>query len=96
MLLLLNKDTYHRLGYYQSEGNLSSMVNSAWASALGCFDDEVGHLVHFPDNGCYYINKNSDDYHQQLEDLFRRVSYLAKKRTKCYGEGYRNFGTSSR
>lgn len=96
MLLLLNKDTYHRLGDYQSEGNLSSMVNSAWASALGCFDDEVRHLVHFPDKGCYYINKNSDDYHQQLEDLFRRVSYLAKKRTKCYGEGYRNFGTSSR
>ncbi|MFT7681206.1 MAG: hypothetical protein ACI935_000651 [Moritella dasanensis] len=96
MLLLLNKDTYHGLGCYQREGNLSSMVNSAWASALDCIGDEIGRLVHFPENCCYHINKNSDDYNQQLEDLFRRVSYLAKKRTKCYGEGHRTFGTSSR
>ncbi|MFA0464544.1 inovirus-type Gp2 protein, partial [Vibrio sp. 10N.261.45.F1] len=29
-------------------------------------------------------------------DLFRRISYLAKKDTKHYGEGRRNFGTSYR
>jgi len=96
IVILLNKDTYHGLGYYGDNDNLSSMIIEAWKSALNYFGEEVERLIHFPKNPCYYIDKNHEDYHQQLEALFRRVSYLAKKRTKCYGEGKRSFGVSSR
>jgi len=96
ILILLNKDTYHCLGDYQRDGNLASMIIGAWASTLGWGDDEIGRLVHFPEKPSYYIDKNNADYYLQLESVFNRASYLAKKITKCYGEGHRTFGTSSR
>jgi hypothetical protein len=96
IVLFFNKDRFHKAGDYKWEGSLASMIIESWASALKCnFDDGFG-LVNFPEYHGYYLNENSQEFLQQRRDLFHRISYLAKKRTKHYGEGSRCFGCSSR
>lgn len=67
----------------------------AWASALGLIDvNHAKRLVHFPANSSYFIDRNSELFEKQYEDLFYRTSYLAKVETKEYGDKQRNFGYS--
>ena len=96
VVLFFNKDRYYRSGDYSSDGSLASMIIAAWSSALGCSVASSFRLVHFPKNHGYYLNEKSSEFSQQYSDLFYRISYLAKKRTKRYGEGSRCFGCSSR
>jgi hypothetical protein len=96
LVLFFNKDRFHKSGSYKWEGSLASMITSAWGSALGCDADNSFHLVYFPESHGYYLNENSMAFSQQYSDLFYRISYLAKKRTKHYGEGGRCFGCSFR
>ncbi|MGO2233997.1 MAG: inovirus Gp2 family protein [Marinomonas sp.] len=96
IVLFFNKDRFHRAGEYSSDGSLASMIIAAWSSALGCSVASSFRLVHFPKNNGYYLDENSQEFSQQYSDLFYRISYLAKKRTKHYGEGGRCFGCSSR
>ncbi|MCE2573912.1 inovirus Gp2 family protein [Motilimonas eburnea] len=94
--LLLNKDRFCRLGDWKSRGSLAGVIIESWASAIDLeFDDTLG-LVHFSKNGEYRLNQNDRNFNQQYSELFYRLSYLAKKRTKHYGEGRRNFGCSQR
>ena len=81
-VLFFNKDRYHRAGKYSSDGSLASMIIAAWSSALGCSVASIFRLVHFPENSGYYLDENSQEFSQQYSDLFYRISYLAKKRTK--------------
>lgn len=96
MVLLFNKDTYAFLGKYGKEGNLSHMLKKAWARVLDLDLEEASRLVHFPRNPIYYLNKNSSGFMEDFEDLFHRISYFAKVRTKEYGSRQKNFGTSRR
>lgn len=96
LVMFFNKDRFHTLGKYRNRGSLASMIIEAWASALSMEFEDVYRLVHFPENHGYYLMKGKPEFSRQYRDLFYRLSYLAKKDTKHYGEGHRCFGTSNR
>jgi len=99
VLLLLNKDTYHRLGSYSSsESNLAMRISRALTSALGIDNDVFSSLTHFPENPLYFLNRNAAplEFQNMLSQLLYRASYLAKKETKQYGDGFRSFSCSRR
>ena len=95
LLLLFNHDCYHCLGDFGAgEGNLAAKVKRAWARAIGYDVIDIGGLVHFPKNGSYRVITNAPSYSHDLQQLFKRVSYFAKVRTKCSGDRTRSFGCS--
>ena len=97
MVLFFNKDTYAHLGVLDStscNSNLIVKIRKAWASALNGDYEECECLVHIPNNPIYYLNRNNPFYTEVYSDLIYRISYLAKDKTKPYGDGYRCFGCS--
>lgn len=96
--LFLNNDTYFTLGNYDGSGNnLASKVYSAWASALGIEYFSISRYVHFPqDTPTYFVNMNSSKYIDDYNQVFYRLSYLAKLETKVFGTKEKNFGYSLR
>lgn len=89
-LLLLNRDAYHTLGFFNSQNeNLYSRIVSAWASALQLTWDEALGLVHIPDNPTYQVRDSVE-----FAALFYRVSYMCKVKTKRYGGWEHAFGCS--
>ena len=99
LILFFNKDTYAHLGNLKStffDKNLITKIRKAWASALNGDYDECAGLVFVPKNPIYYLNRNNAFSTEVHSDLIYRVSYLAKDKTKPYGDGYRCFGCSQR
>lgn len=97
VLLLLNKDTYAFLGKLKSnkrESNLITKIRKAWGSALCCTYETSEQLVYVPENPCYYLDRNNSKFKGVYRDILYRSSYLAKDKTKPYGDGYRSFGCS--
>ena len=95
VLIILNHDRYRTLGAFKNaDGNLSARIKTAWAIATGQSYTSVNRLVHFPEKPEYWLIRASEDYQQQLKNLFFRASYLAKSDTKVFGIGQRTFGTS--
>ncbi|MFC7299007.1 inovirus Gp2 family protein [Herminiimonas aquatilis] len=95
ILALLNKDVYYSLGDFNDEsGNLACMIRQAWSSALGLPFLGYQQLVHFPDRGVMFMDKNSPEFMPQLQIVLDRANYLAKEFTKQYGDGQRSFGCS--
>ena len=94
VLLLLNKDFYHGAGSYNADDSLYALIQQAWCSALGLDADKYSGLANMAENGCFYLNRNSPDYMQQVTGLLQRMEYLAKNHTKRYDDGYRSIGTS--
>lgn len=99
--IFLNRDAYHCLGSFavapepgSRAANMAQRIQAAWASALGLPADESIGLVHFPTNGVYQVDANSDEFIFQVIGLLKRLSYLAKIDTKRYENGYRCFGRS--
>lgn len=99
VLLLLNRDAYNSFGsYLAAEGNLAARIKKAWGSALNLSVDTVQSkgLVHFPENPVYLLDVRSDEFIDQYDSLFHRVSYFAKVETKNYGDGSHHFGCSQK
>lgn len=96
VLLLLNKDFYHGAGSYNADDSLYALIQQAWCSALGLDTEQYSGLANMTENGCYYLNKRSPNYMQQVTELLKRMDYLAKDHTKCYDDGYRSIGMSRR
>ena len=99
LILFFNKDTYAHLGDLKSNSldkNLITKIRKAWASALSGNYDECAGLVFVPKNPIYYLNRNNALSTEVHSDLIYRISYLAKDKTKPYGDGYRCFGCSQR
>ncbi|MCE1608849.1 inovirus Gp2 family protein [Enterobacter ludwigii] len=94
VLLLLNKDFYHGAGSYNANDSLYALIQQAWCSALGLDSEQYSGLANMAENGCYYLNRKSPNYMQQLTELLKRMDYLAKDHTKSYGDGYRSIGMS--
>lgn len=94
VLLLLNKDFYHGAGNYNADDSLYALIQQAWCSALGLNPVQYSALANMTLNGCYYLNRNSPNYMQQVIELLDRMEYLAKDHTKCYDDGYRSIGMS--
>lgn len=93
-LLLLNKDLYHGAGKFDSDNSLAALIQQAWYSALGLDSIMYSSLVHFPVSGVFHLNINKEDYEQKLNQLLKRMEYLAKDYTKNYNDGYRSIGRS--
>lgn len=96
-IIFLNKDSFNFLGNYNSsDGNLASMIYSAWASATHSSIEDAIKMVHFPKKPIHTINKNSDTYtfEKDYQDLFTRSLYLAKTKSRYTADGGRSFGTS--
>ena len=98
ILIFLNKDTYRFIGEYESSKNaIANMIRKAWTSALGLKPGDSNHLVHFPENPFYILNKNNtNNFTSTYDSLHYRASYLAKIETKDYSDGFRCFGCSHR
>lgn len=95
LVILINKDCYDRLGdITATEGNTAARIKKAWASALGLELHEAAGLVHFTDNGVFRLDVNSKTFNDDYCNLFYAISYLAKAKTKHYGDGTKSFGCS--
>lgn len=95
IVVFLNGNIYSNLGYFTAkEGNTAARIRQAWASALGVHIIDIDGAVYFTDNATYTLNKTDSNYKAQYDDLFYRLSYFAKKATKHYGNGSKNFGSS--
>ncbi|WP_229624156.1 inovirus Gp2 family protein [Vibrio parahaemolyticus] len=96
VMIIVNKDVYRSIGEYHHDGSLATMILSAWGSSLSLDYNQGKSLVYFPNNCAYVVNYRDSKYEEQYDDLFHRVSYLAKTRTKNINRYYRSFGCSSR
>ncbi|OEG75176.1 transposase [Shewanella colwelliana] len=95
LVLFFNKDAFAHLGYLDlNRDNLYSRIVEAWSSALGMLDIEVKPLVHIPRNAVNYLNTNSTEFYDQLDDFWNQFTYLAKVATKDINDGNRNIGYS--
>ncbi|WP_421247685.1 inovirus Gp2 family protein [Aeromonas jandaei] len=102
LVLMLNKDAFCSLGDFRANPadkhanpSLFIMLCQAWCSALKLSNIEKhASLVHFPQNPWYWPRaeeRHSVDY----KGLIKRVSYMAKDRTKIYSKETRSFGCSA-
>tara|TARA_B100000676_G_scaffold313222_1_gene392433 strand:- start:2192 stop:2902 length:711 start_codon:yes stop_codon:yes gene_type:complete len=107
--IMVNRDAYSALGRIagqaepdtpwwlaeeQAVSNMAERIQRAWSRALGLTGSQGVGLVHFPDNAVQLISEGSSMYTAQYQEVFRRMSYLAKVESKLYDDGYRNFGCS--
>ena len=74
--------------------NLYCRILNAWASALNDNPHNVVGLVHTCKNGTYHLEQSNPNFSMVYSDLMKRLSYLAKVKTKQIGDGYRHFGCS--
>jgi hypothetical protein len=95
VVFLFNKDAVCGFGRNSIENSSTySRILSAWASAIGISPENAVGLVHICKNGAYWLNKSSATYSTDLELAMERFSYLAKRETKQFDDGNRNFGSS--
>lgn len=100
--LLLNRDAYFTLGDYSKlrsnncnyEAMLAGRICKAWGVALGLDWRTAIRGVHFPKRPVSPLQMRSVEFQRQFIGVFYRLSYFAKRRTKVYGDGQRNFGMS--
>jgi hypothetical protein len=94
LLILFNYNAYNTIGNINNDGdNLAFRIRNAWASALGCPFEKAKKGVHFPRNRNYFISKGPT-LRGDVEAIFYRASYMAKRRSKDFTDGQRNFGCS--
>lgn len=91
-VVLLNGHAFNCLGsYLATEGNISSRICEAWASALGESVERAKPLVHFPISPAYYLRRSDPE---SVSEFFYRASYLCKVESKQYGHGHHGYGAS--
>jgi hypothetical protein len=89
-VLFFNKQTFRGLREFDPDlGSLYDMISSAWGSALGMEEGLAVGLVGTPDNAIYWISEG-----ERYDDLFYRLSYIAKLHSKRFGLPGDNFGAS--
>ncbi|MGI2259400.1 inovirus Gp2 family protein [Shewanella sp. GXUN23E] len=97
LVFMFNKDSIAHLGKFDlNHSNLCSKIATSWASALGLDEREAVNLVHFCQNGQYYLDANSPDIPNQFNAVMQRLSYLAKTHSKDIGDGHRHLGRSQK
>ncbi|OWJ89460.1 hypothetical protein B6S59_30705 [Pseudomonas sp. A46] len=102
LALLLNRDAYFSLGDYSKlqsadcnyDQMLAGRIFKAWGVAL-CLGWTVAMKgVLFAPQPVSPLLVRHKDFEKQFRAVFYRLSYFAKKRSKVYGDGQRNFGMS--
>jgi hypothetical protein len=92
-VLLVSREAYLGLGRIGSEEmSMYDRIVAAWNSALGLVPGVDSGLVHIPHNPVYHLDRNSDG--SDFRELFYRLSYFAKARSKQYGGSVNAFGGS--
>lgn len=97
--LFVNYDVYNCFGLINGKNiNMYNRLLFSWASALGLSIDLAKGLVHIPNNPIYKLDCRSETFNEDIHEVLYRLSYLAKLKTKPYGDGSggRFFGTSNR
>ncbi|MCG6449727.1 inovirus Gp2 family protein [Vibrio parahaemolyticus] len=94
IVILLNRDVYNCVGAFTHTNNLSHKIKTAWCRTLDVELCDGGRLVHFPKDFMYHLDINGIRFSSVLDQLFCRLSYFSKVRSKTFGDGYRNFGSS--
>ncbi|QAB14601.1 inovirus Gp2 family protein [Hydrogenovibrio thermophilus] len=102
VLLLLNKDSYQGLGNYSDPVSLMGLMRNSWAAALSLTYEQTKGIVNASEHKnnkrikpVHYVNRGSEDYQAQLDELIYRGSYLCKLETKRFlNNRSRNFGSS--
>ncbi len=108
--ILLNRDVYNSIGNYELQwclegydffapgrpraGSLHHRLTRAWATALGIFEEQGVGLVDYPRNAEHHLDAHDIDFPFAFADLFGRLSYMAKIRTKDYRAGADCYGSS--
>ena len=65
--------------------SMAGRINRAWARAIGISEEQGVGLVHYPKNAEFRMGCNRGmNFEYEFFDLFRRLSYLTKTRTKDY------------
>lgn len=85
LLLLFNGHAFNTLGRFSDDcESLYNRIGEAWAEALGLHASEGVKYLYIPSDGRYMVQS---ECWEQLADLFRRASYLAKVATKNFHDG---------
>lgn len=95
VVLLFNKDVYAYLGNYADTEavNMAKRIRKAWCSALKLSFPDYAHVVHFPENGVYWLERHSATMNcVEYRGFLLRIAYLFKLHSKV--PGGRNFGRS--
>jgi len=108
--IFLNRDVYNSIGNYKLQwcigsydffapgrsraGSLHHRLTRAWATALGIVEVKGAGLVEYPENAQYHLDAHDIDFPFAFADLFGRLSYMAKIRTKDYRAGADCYGSS--
>src|SRR5699024_2144151 len=104
--IFVNRDRYRSLGdishayqhidrYGTTPNTLLGYIYSAWMRALRLNVHDVRGLVHIPHNHTYRVDQNDcSGFFQAYSEVFYRLSYFAKLRTKNFDDGHRNLGFS--
>lgn len=96
LVLFFNNDTFRHPGIKrtgQSPSNLINIIIGAWSGALKIDLDNAWDLVTIPP-GASYLLRNTSIPDQAYCDLFERLSYFAKVKSKAYGENRNSYGSS--
>ncbi len=95
VVIILNKAAYYSLGDFMAPEPLAGKIQQAWWRAVGLDYPDYRGLVEFPENGGYWLSRESV-YNRYLPymEFMQRAAYLAKEKTKIRGAGYRCFGSS--
>ena len=96
LVLFLNNDTFRHAGAKRtghSSSNLINMIVGAWGSALKVNWDKAWDLVTIPPSASYRL-RNVNVYDTDYRDLFQRLSYFAKVKSKVYGGNQNSYGCS--
>ncbi len=96
LVLFFNHDTFRHPGVKRTGQEPSSLINmiiGAWSSALKIELDDAWNLVTIPP-GASYCLRNMATPDKSYCDLFKRISYFAKVKSKVYGENRNSYGCS--
>ncbi|MFA0084377.1 inovirus-type Gp2 protein [Vibrio sp. 10N.261.51.F12] len=97
VVLILNKDLFYKKGSMNHSKSLVWKIKQAWASALGMMVEEIEGLVHISEGKPNTLggDRTTVKFQEKLGLLAKALAYLAKEKTKAYGDGRRNFGCSN-
>ncbi|WP_394682197.1 inovirus Gp2 family protein [uncultured Comamonas sp.] len=90
--IIVNHDAFAFIGRFDLDSNnMYARIHQAWASALSMYLYDIKGYVHIPDQPTYLVIRGDEE---SFNEVFYRMSYFAKLKTKQYQKGFHTFGCS--
>lgn len=90
--IIVNHDAFAFIGRFDLDcNNMYARIHEAWASALSMYLFDIKGYVHIPDQPTYLVIRGDE---ASFNEVFYRMSYFAKLKTKQYQNGFHTFGCS--